>query len=111
MVEPKLLNLSSCVISNVCEISQFYFLRSLVASLARDDIACLFTQVASFAFAKLAAETFLYENVKAFLKWNDVDILDDLTCECVHEQVACLVGRDAALLHIEQRALVELSDG
>jgi hypothetical protein len=73
--------------------------------------AGLFTQVASFAFAKLAAETLLNENVKAFLEWNDVDILDDFAGKGVHEQVACLVGWDTALLHVEECVLVELSNG
>ena len=71
----------------------------------------LFTQVAAFAFAKFAAETFLNENVQALLQWNDVDVLNNLACECVHEQMACLVGRDTALLHVAERALVQLANG
>ena len=71
----------------------------------------LFTQVAAFAFAKLATETFLDENVQALLERNNVYILNDLAGKGIHQKVTCLVGRDTALLHVEERALIELSHG
>ena len=70
----------------------------------------LFTEVAAFAFAELAAETFLNENVQALLERNNVYILNDLTGKGIHQKVTCLVGRDTALLHIKECVLVKLSN-
>ena len=71
----------------------------------------LFTQVAALAFAEFATETFLDENVQALLDGNNVYILNDLTGKGIHQKVTCLVGRDTALLHVEERVLVQLSHG
>jgi hypothetical protein len=71
----------------------------------------LFTQVAAFAFAEFAAETLLNENVQALLQGNYVYILDDLAGKGIHKQVTCLVGRDTALLHVEECVFVQLSHG
>ena len=66
---------------------------------------------AALAVVELATQAFLNKHVQSVAQCFNPDVLDDLACKCIHEQVACLVGRDTALLHVEERVLIQLSHG
>jgi hypothetical protein len=70
-------------------------------------VIVLFAQSATGTFVEFAAETLLYEVVKAVAERFESDLVDDLAYEGEHEEHACLFERYASLLHVEERIGVE----
>ena len=63
--------------------------------------AWLFTKAASFAMVELATESFFYKYMQAFAQCFELNVVNYLTGKGIHKQVACFLGRNTTLLHIE----------
>ena len=71
----------------------------------------LLAEFATGAFVEFATEAFLYEVVQAVAEGFELHVVDDLVDEGVLKQHLRLVERNATLTHIEQRCIVELTNG
>lgn len=72
-------------------------------------VCFLLAERACPAMVELAAQTLFDKHVQPVAQCFNLDILYYLSCKSIHQQVACLIGWDTALLHVEERVLIQLA--
>ena len=71
----------------------------------------LFTNSATGTFVEFATEAFLYKVMKAIAEGFKIHVVDNFVDEGILQQEFGLFKRDASLTHVEERSVVELSNG
>ena len=72
-------------------------------------VCFLLAESACPAVVELAAQPLLDKHVQPVAQCFNLDVLYYLSCKSIHQQMACLIGRDAALLHVEECIIIQLT--
>ena len=75
------------------------------------NVVLLLAELASLAFVQLSAETHLYKMVQPVPERLEFHLVDNLIDKGKFKEQFCFLGTYAALLHVEEGSIVELSDG